>query len=92
MTTDPVTESGQAPDAFAALMDFADAMDAAGLGGGVRAITPVQRSDEPREFVRLSIYPGALQQLTAVLAGHTVARAKQETGELLHILAGEVSP
>lgn len=91
MTTDSATETDGVPDAYSALMAFAAAMDAAGLGSGLRAMAPVQRNDEPRAYVRLSIYPHTLRQLSALLTAHTEAKTEPETCELLRALAGEAA-
>jgi hypothetical protein len=77
------------PEIVRAMMAFVVAAESAGVGSGVRSVRPVQRSDEAAGFVRMSLYPSALDLVTRLLLAHVDARTKQETGDLLRVLAGE---
>ncbi len=81
------------PDAFPIIMRFLGAAHEAGIGHGVRGARQVKRSDDPDPFIRMSIYPDALELITRLLWEHTAANsaaeAKTQTAELLHALAGD---
>lgn len=77
------------PVPFHSMMEFMHAAARAGVGPGIRSAQPVQRSDESAAFVRMSLYPSALDLIARLLDEHAAVRAKQETGDLLRVLAGE---
>ena len=79
------------PDTHDSAMQFLAAMDRAGMSARVRGVMAIQRSDEGDPFVRVSIYPEALDLLSRLVAEHAdredAAEAKGQTVELLRALA-----
>ncbi|MFC1420370.1 hypothetical protein [Streptacidiphilus cavernicola] len=92
MTTDQVvlvTESEPTdPEPMRSMMEFLVAAAEAGIGDGIRSISPIRRSNEAEAFIRTSLYPSALHLITDLLRAHAAKLPKQQTGDLLRALAG----
>ena len=93
MTADQVVSvtegepDGEQP--FRSMMEFLSAAEAAGVGDGIRSSAVVRHEGEAEAFVRLSVFPAALQLMSRLLTAHAAALPKQQTDELLRALVGE---